>query len=153
MLPEDRIMTLASMHPMFQVPTSAITLHPIMFEKSMFTYSCACQADVAESKLPSRYWNLEVYARVPRLESTYVSICRLQPLYFVTCSFWRGHHCEDIWQVLKTSILNAAPRPPYKFLMSENSTDPRQRSHTSCSKVKSHWQDLSKRVRNVSAIK
>jgi hypothetical protein len=116
--------------------TLAITLHQIMFEKSTFTYRCACQAKVvvsAESKLKSQiyrsYWNLEVFERVPRLESSYVFIRKLQPLYFVTCSFWRGLHCDwwnlcrahfcevppqknffdgqnGIWQVLKTSILS-----------------------------------------------
>ena len=67
--------------------TSAITLHPKVFGKSMFTYSGACQAKVAlsvESKLHNRncrsYWNLEVFARVPRLEANYVSIYKLQPL-------------------------------------------------------------------------
>ena len=44
----------------------------------MFSCSCARQAEVAvngESKLQSQncrsYWNLEVFARVPRLESNY----------------------------------------------------------------------------------
>ena len=39
-------------------------------------------------------------ARVPRLESSYVSICKLQPLYCVTCNFWRGLHCEG-WKLCK----------------------------------------------------
>ena len=115
----------------------AIILHPNLFGKSTFTYSCACKAKVAssvESKLQRRnwrtYWNLEVFARVPRLESNYVYVLKLQPLYFVTCSFWRGlqhegwnlyraHICEvlpkhkifmdnqnGIWQALKTSTWN-----------------------------------------------
>jgi hypothetical protein len=43
-------MALASMHLMFQVPlTYAITLQPILFGDSTFTYSCACQAEVAAS--------------------------------------------------------------------------------------------------------
>ena len=42
------------------------------------------------------YWNLEVYARMPRLESTYVFIGKLQPLYFTTYSFWRGLHYEGL---------------------------------------------------------
>jgi hypothetical protein len=91
-------MTLISMHPMFQVSIdSAITLHPILFGKSTFTYSVACQAEVVvsvELKLQRQNckscWNLEVCARVPRLESNYVSTCKLQSLYFVTSSFWRG---------------------------------------------------------------
>jgi hypothetical protein len=45
----------------------------------------------AESKSQSRncrnHRNLEVFARVPRLESNYVYICKLQPLYFVTNIF------------------------------------------------------------------
>ena len=80
------------MHPSFKFQSnSAITLHPILFEESMFTYSYACQAEVAvsvESKLQSwncrSYWNLKVSARMPRLESIFVSICKLQLLYFVT---------------------------------------------------------------------
>ena len=72
----------------------------------MFAYSCACQAEVAvsvESKLQSQnctsYWTLEVSTRVPRLESIYVSICKLQPLYFVIGRFWRSTHCEG-WKLL-----------------------------------------------------
>jgi hypothetical protein len=82
-----------------------ITLHPILFGKSTFTYRCACQAEVAvsaESKLQSRncrsYWNLKVSARGPRLESNYVSTCKLQPLYFVIGSFLRGLH-YDWWKL------------------------------------------------------
>ena len=52
--------------------TSTITLQPIRFGKSTFTYKCACQAKVVisiESKLQSwnckSYWNLEVSTRVP----------------------------------------------------------------------------------------
>ena len=78
-------MTLALMHPMFQgQSTSAITLHPILFGKPTFMYSCACQVEVlgcAKLELQSRncriYWNLEVAARVPRLESNYDTICKL----------------------------------------------------------------------------
>ena len=47
------------------------------------------------------YWNLEVSARVPRLESRCVSICKLQPLYFVTSNFWRGLHCDG-WKLCRT---------------------------------------------------
>ena len=53
---------------------------------------------LAKLKLQSRNckssWNLEVFARVPRLESNYVFICKLQPLYLVTSIFWRGLHCD-----------------------------------------------------------
>ena len=56
--------------------------------------SCACQAEIevgAEWKLQSRdcrnYWNLEVFAKVPRLESNDDSLYKLQPLYFVTSDF------------------------------------------------------------------
>ena len=72
----------------------------LCFWESTFTLKHACQAEVAvnaESKLQSRncksYWNSEVFARVLRLESNYVSICKLQPLCFVIGSFWRGLHC------------------------------------------------------------
>ena len=92
--------------------TFAITLHPILFGKSTFTYSRACQAEVAviaKSKLKNRNckscWNLEVFAKVPRLEYTYAFICKLhklQPLYFVTNNFWRGLHYEgSSWKVCK----------------------------------------------------
>jgi hypothetical protein len=63
----------------------------------------------AESKLLSRncrsYWNLEVSARVPRLESSYVYICKLQPVYFVKGNFWRGLHC-DWWNFTKYIIIH-----------------------------------------------
>ena len=94
----------------------AIILHPIVFGKSTFTYSCACQADVVvsvESRLHSRnctcYWNLEVYARVPRLESNYVSICKLWPLHFVTCNFWRGNHC-GWWKLCRAHFCEVPPK-------------------------------------------
>ena len=143
-------MTLASMHPMFQVSIDFCDhSSPSIFGKSTVTYSCACQAKVAvgaESKLHNRncrsYWNLEVSTRVPRLESSDVSICKLQPLYFVTCCFCRSLHYERwklcgahfvkcpkiktnfldsqncIWQVLKTSTLNTAFRYWSKSWMS-----------------------------------
>ena len=63
----------------------------------------------AESKLHSRkfyksYWNLEVYARMPRLESNYVYICKLHPLCFVACSFWRRLHYEG-WKLCKANFV------------------------------------------------
>ena len=80
---------------------------PIPVGKSMFTYNHACQSEVAvkvQSKLQSRncksYWNLKVSARVPRLESNCVFIRKLEPLYFVTSSFWRGLHCEG-WKLCR----------------------------------------------------
>ena len=103
------MMTFTWMNPMFQ-STSTITLHPIKFGKSTFTYSCACQAEVAmsvESKLQSwnckSYWNLKVSTRVAILESNYVSIYKLKPLYIVTCSFGRGFHCEG-WKRCRAHI-------------------------------------------------
>ena len=87
----------------------------------MFTYSCACQAKVvvgAESKLLSRncrsYWILEVSTRVPRLESSYVSIYKLQPLYFVTCSFGRGLHYEG-WKLCKAQFCELPPHKKKKL--------------------------------------
>jgi hypothetical protein len=63
-------------------------------EKPRSHISCACQDEVvanAKSKLHSQncrsYWKLEVYAKMPRLESNYVFICKLQSLYFVTSIF------------------------------------------------------------------
>ena len=57
-------------------------------------------------------WNLEMFARVPRLESNYVSICKLQTLYFVTCGFWRGLHCD--WWKLCRAYFCEVPHPPHK---------------------------------------
>ena len=81
-------MTFTSMHPMFQVLIDFCDHSaPNSVGKSTYTYSYAYQANVAvnaESKLQSRncrsYWNLEVFARVPRLESNYVYLHKLQPL-------------------------------------------------------------------------
>ena len=70
--------------------------------KNPFSHIYAKVAFNAESKLQSQncksYWNLKVFARVPRLESNYVSIYKLQSLYFVTSYFWRGLHC-DRWKL------------------------------------------------------
>jgi hypothetical protein len=139
---ENCMMTLALTHPMFQVSVdSLITLQQFSLQNP-----CSHIVVLAKPKLQSvpswncrSYWNLEVYGRVPRLESNYVPICKLQPLYFVTSNFWRGlhydwwklcreHFCEvpkkgkkkklfdgqnDIWQVLTTSILNTAHDPQH----------------------------------------
>ena len=80
---------------MFQVSIDFCNhLHPNLFEKLTFIYRCACQAEVAvgaamklHSKKCRGYLNLEVSRRMPRLESSYVSIYKLQPLYFVTGDF------------------------------------------------------------------
>ena len=88
-------MTLAPMHLMFQVSIDFCDhFSANMFGESMFTYSCACLAEVAAnamSKLHSQncgsYWKLEVSIGVPRLESNYVSICKFQPVYFVMAIF------------------------------------------------------------------
>jgi hypothetical protein len=91
---EDRIMTLASMHPMFQVSIELCNFSPIRSRKSTFTYSCACQAEVAvsaESKLQSwncrSYWNLELSIRVSRLESNYASIVFANYSHYI---FWHA---------------------------------------------------------------
>ena len=106
-------MTLASMHPI-NFNQLLIILHPIFFGKSTFTCSCACQAEVAvsaKSKLQSpncrNYQNMEVSARVPRLESNYVS-CKLQPLYSATCNFRRGLHRER-WKLCLAHFCEAPP--------------------------------------------
>ena len=86
-------MTLTLMHPMFQVSSFNQLL------QSLFTQLCLENPRshivvLAKPKLQRRdrmsHWNLEVFARVPRLESNYVSICKLQPLHFVTGNFWRN---------------------------------------------------------------
>jgi hypothetical protein len=68
----------------------------------------------AESKLQSQncksYWNLEVSARVPRLESSYVLICKL---YLVTCNFWRSLHC-DWCKLCKAHSCEVPPPRPQK---------------------------------------
>ena len=90
----------------FKFPsTSTITLHPILFGKSTFTSNCACQAEVAslQSRNCKSYWNLEVSTRVPRLESRYVSIYKLQPLYFVRSIFGRSLHCEG-WKLCRAQF-------------------------------------------------
>jgi hypothetical protein len=62
--------------------------------------------------VPSRncrnYWNLEMSAIVPRLEFSYVSICKFQPLYFVTCSFWRCLHYEG-WRFCRAHFCEVTP--------------------------------------------
>ena len=67
--------------------------------------------------VPSRncmnYWNLEVSARVPRLESSYFSICKFQPLYFMTCSVWRCLHYEG-WKLCRAHFCKVT-LPPEKF--------------------------------------
>ena len=87
--------------------------------RSLFTQSCLenlrlhitvlvnPKLQLAEPKLHSRNWkrycNLEVSARVPRVESNYVNICKLQPLYFVTCISWRGLHWER-WKLCRAQF-------------------------------------------------
>ena len=97
-----------------------ITLHPILFGKSTFTYSCTCQVEVVDSavlKFHSQnyrsYYYLEVYARVPRLDSNHVFIDKLQPLYFVKCGFWRGLHCEG-WKLCRARFCEVPPKPKKK---------------------------------------
>ena len=77
------------------------SFNPLM--RSLFTQLCLENPRshivvLVKPKLQSRnyksYWNMEVSARVPRLESNYDFIYKLQALYFVTSSFWRGLHCE-----------------------------------------------------------
>ena len=72
----------------------------------------SCSQGWVGSKLQSwnfrSFWNLEVYVREPRLESSYVSVCKLQPLYFVTCSYWRGLHC-DWWKLCRARFCEVPP--------------------------------------------
>ena len=108
-------MTRASMHLMLQVSIDFCDhLHPITFGKPMFTYRCACQAKVAisvELKLQSQncksYWNLEVYARVPRLESNYIFICKMQALYFLIGIFFE-RPCEG-WKLCRVHFCKVPP--------------------------------------------
>ena len=71
--------------------------------RSLFTQLCLENprsqiVALANMKLHSQNcrncWNLEVYVGVPKLESSYVSICKLQPLYLVTSNFRRGLPCD-----------------------------------------------------------
>ena len=73
----------------------------------MFTYSYACQAKVAESN-STIYWNVKMSTRVPRLDSSYFSNCKLQPLYFVTNSFWRRRD-YDWWKLCRTHFFEVPP--------------------------------------------
>jgi hypothetical protein len=85
----------------------------LLFWKS--TCNCLKRQIIApkplEKKLKSMncmsYWNLKVFARVPRLDSSYVSICKLQPLYIVISNFWRGLHC-DLAETLQSTFLRSA---------------------------------------------
>ena len=103
-----------------------------MFGKSTFTYSRACQAEVAvgaKSKLQGLLEFGSVCQECQEWSPT-TFLFTLQPMYVVTRSSWRGlhfegrklcraHFCEvpqkpifffdsqnDFWQALKTSILN-----------------------------------------------
>ena len=120
---------------------SIITLHSILFGESTFTYSCACHAEVAvnvELKLQSRncmsYWDLEAFARVPCLESNYISIANCihyilwHAIFREAFTVTSGNFAEHIyvkcppppkknngqngtWHVLKTSILSTMNNP------------------------------------------
>ena len=50
---------------------------------------------------------------MPRLESSYVSICNLQLMYFVIGSFWRGLHCEG-WKFCWAHFCEVPPPPQKK---------------------------------------
>ena len=66
---------------------------------------CACRAEVAgviglgTCLLECQDWSLAMFLR-----------CKLQPLYFVTCSFWRDLHCEE-WKLCKTHFREVPPQP------------------------------------------
>ena len=47
--------------------------------------------------------------RVPRLECSYDSICKLQPLYFVIGRFWRGLRHEG-WELCKAHLCEVPKR-------------------------------------------
>ena len=135
------------MHLIFQVQlTSTVTFHPTVFGESMFTYNCACQAKVAicaESKSHSQncssYLNLEMSTRVPRIESNYVFIYKLQAWYFAICGFWKGWKlCKayfvkcpqnqknifdgqnGIWKALKTSTLITMILNPTGYMLTSS---------------------------------
>ena len=86
----------------------AITLHPTRFEKPTFIYIVVLLQSVPSCNCWS-YWNLKVSTRVPRLESSYVSIHKLQPLCCVTCNFWRGLHCEG-WKSCRAHFCEVPPK-------------------------------------------
>ena len=86
--------------------------------KSTFTY-----IGFAKPKLLSFHsrncksnWNLKVFARVPRLKSNYLSICKLQPLYFVASNFWRGIHCDQ-WKLCRAHFCEVPAPPPPRNLI------------------------------------
>ena len=101
-------MTLTSMHRIFQVPIDLCNhSSPNFVWISTFPYNCVCEAEVAintklmlHSRNGKSYWNFEVFVRVPRLESNYVSIYKLQPSYFVMGGFGeaftvKGENCAE----------------------------------------------------------
>jgi hypothetical protein len=102
-------------HLKFQ-STFVITLHPILFEKN----PCPHIAVLAKLKSPlvstrscrvkivGVNWNIEVPARVPRLESNYGSYLQTTTTKFVTRSFWGGLHHE--WCNLRKARICEMPK-------------------------------------------
>ena len=136
-------MILASMHPSFSwLLWSLFTQFHLESPRSHIV------AVSAESKLHSRncrsYWNLEVYARVPSLESDYVLIYKLHAMYFVTGNFWRGLHCER-WKLCRAHFCEVLPKQNQNLFDGQNGiwqafktqcwTLPRATSHT---RLKAH---------------
>ena len=93
---EDRIMTLASMHPMFQVSTDFYNHclpiysweNPRHIQLCLPSRNCTkCQVEVAQSKLHGLLEFGSVYQSA-KIGVRYDYVYKLQPLYFVTCKFW-----------------------------------------------------------------
>ena len=99
---EDRRMTLASMHPMFQVSISFCHhSSPNLFGKSMFTYSTTCQVEVVVSASRSCIVKIARFIGIWKCllecqdwSPTMFLRAKLLPLYFVIDSFWRGLHYD-----------------------------------------------------------
>ena len=123
-----------------------------------------CQAKVvvsAKSKLHNRncrsYSNLEVYARVPRLESNYVFINKLQPLYFVIWpSKWHVtgvedfniEHCLFPLDFGFTSLTLSRPKPSWQMMWQNSNIEVLILKHQP-----SHWYlDMTQECRTFKSV-
>ena len=109
-------MTLASMHPMFQVSIDfynhsspnyvcKISVHVWLCLPS---WSCSqCRVKVAEFKL-QELLEFGSVCKSAKIRVHLNFICRLQPLYFVTCNFWRSLH-YDWWKLCKAHFCKVPP--------------------------------------------
>ena len=100
---KDRIMTLAPMHPMFQVSIDSCDhSSPNLFGKSTLTWTSTCQAEVAiraASKLQSQNCRIIVLEFESVCESAKIGVqlysyLQIAIIVFVIGKLWRGFHCD-----------------------------------------------------------